>query len=113
MKYLEILLASSLFYVSCKNKMDELIMFTSDVIALPPVDDLAVKELETSSGNMFSVAELIDDFELESDEELDVFDDIKEDICFSCDNYDECWDKNYDETSDEIFNLIENTIKAR
>lgn len=107
MKYLEILLASSLFYVSCKNKMDELIMFTSDVIALPPVDDLAVKELETSSGNMFSVAELIDDFELEPDEELDVFDDIKEDICFSCDNYDECWDKNYDETSDEIFNVIE------
>lgn len=107
MKYFEILLASSLFYVSCKSKMDELIRFTSDAIALPPVDDSAMKQLEMSSGSMFSVSELIDDFELEQDEELDVFDDIKEDICFSCDNYDECWDKNYDETSDEIFNVIE------
>lgn len=107
MKYFEILISSSLFYVSCKNKVDELIMFTPDTIALPAVENLAVKELEMSSGSMFSVSELIDDFEIESDEELDVFDDIKEDICFSCDNYDECWDKNYDETSDEIFNVIE------
>lgn len=107
MKYFEILIASSLFYVSCKNKVDELIMFTPDTIALPAVDNFTAKELEMSSGSMFSVSELIDDFEIEPDEELDVFDDIKEDICFSCDNYDECWDKNYDETSDEIFNVIE------
>lgn len=108
MKYLEIVIASSLFYVSYKNKVTELITIVPEAIPLLVTNNNdAIKELEISSGSMFSVSELIDDFEIEEDAEMDIFDEIKEDICFSCNKYDECWDKKYDETSDEIFNVIE------
>lgn len=108
MKYIEIVLASSLFYVSYKNKVEELISFSIEPVPLlQTTNNLAVRELEMSSNSLFSVSELIDDFEIEEDEELDIFDEIKDDICFECDNYDECWDRNYDETTDEIFNVIE------
>lgn len=108
MKYMEILLASSLFYVSYRNKINELINFVPESMPLLATGGVnTIKELEISSGTMFSVSELIDDFEIETDEELDIFDEIKEDLCLECDNYDECWDRNYDETSDEIFNVIE------
>lgn len=108
--FLEILIAGSIFYVLTWEEITNFKVFetTNDnnLLYVGQATNKAIKELERSSGSFYSISELIDDIEVD-DEKYDLFDEIKEDICLECEMYDECWDKNYDETMDKIFDAIE------
>lgn len=107
--FLEILLAGSIFYVLTKEELSQLkILDTApDNLLYAGVSmNTTLEDLDKTSGTFYSISELIDDIEVD-DEKYDLFDEIKEDICLECDRYDECWDVNYDETMDKIFDAIE------
>ncbi len=107
--FLEILVAGSIFYVLTKEEIGKFKIFE------PAPDNLlyagngvnaTLEDLDKTSGTFYSISELIDDIDV-SDESYDLFDEIKEDVCLECNRYDECWDINYDETMDKIFDAIE------
>ncbi len=107
--YLEIIIASSIFYVMNRAEITSFRVFepAPDNLLYAGVDNSKViKDLENTSGTFYSISELIDDIEVDENQ-YDLFDEIKGDICINCDKYNDCWDKNYDDTMDKIFDAIE------
>ena len=108
--FLEIAVSASIFYVMTREEIFRFKIFEpapSNLLYRGVEQNTSfIKDLETSSGTFYSISELIDDIEVD-DERYDLFDEIKEDVCFKCEKYDECWDKNYDDTMDRIFDAIE------
>ncbi len=106
--FLEIVIAGSIFYVLTQKELNRLKIFepNENLLYAGPIIDETIEDLNNTSGTLYSISELIDDIDID-DERYDLFDEIKDDICFECDKYDECWDRNYDETMDKIFELIE------
>ena len=107
--FLEITVAGSIFYVLTKEEISRFKIFQPApdnllYAGVPPIE--TIKNLAQTSGTFYSISELIDDIDI-SEERYDLFDEIKEDICLECSEYEECWDKNYDETMDKIFDAIE------
>lgn len=108
--FLEIAVAGSIFYVLTREEITRFKIFE------PAPDNLlyagnisannTIQDLDKTSGTLYSISELIDDIDV-VDDEYDLFDEIKEDVCFDCPQYCECWDKNYDDTMDKIFDVIE------
>ncbi len=107
--FLEITIAGSIFYVLTKEEMNSFKIFEpapNNLLyeAAFPTD--TIKNLDKSSRVFYSISELIDEADI-NDDRYDLFDEIKEDICLECPKYEECWDKNYDNTMDRIFDVIE------
>lgn len=112
MKFMEIALAGSVFYIATKKKMNILPVFDLEdkPILMPNFRTTNVefsKTLEDSSEQFESISDLISEIEIEDEEQEDVFDRIKERVCDCCEHFEYCWDKDYDRTSDEIFTVIE------
>ena len=107
--FLEILVAGSIFYVLTKEEIGKFKIFEpaqGNLLYAGNGVNTALADLDKTSGTFYSISELIDDIDI-SDESYDLFDEIKEDVCLECNRYDECWDINYDETMDKIFDAIE------
>ena len=107
--FLEIAVSGSIFYVLTREEVNRFKIFQ------PAADNLlyagampieTIKDLDKTSGTFYSISELIDDIDV-SEDKYDLFDEIKEDICLECSEYEECWDRNYDDTMDKIFDAIE------
>jgi len=107
--FLEIAVAGSIFFVLTKEEISRFKVFeptVNNLLYAGAVSTKTINDLDKTSGTFYSISELIDDIDIEEDR-YDLFDEIKEDICFNCSKYEECWDKNYDDTMDNIFDAIE------
>jgi len=112
MKFMEIALAGSIFYVVTMKRGSALPNFDfSDKLMLVPsfpgVNADVSKTLADSSEQFESISDLISEIEVDDEPEEDVFDRIKEKVCDCCGNFERCWDRDYDRTSDEFFTVIE------
>lgn len=107
--FLEIAVAGSVFYVLSHEEVGRFKIFEvahDNLLYAGNGISTTLEDLDKTSGTLYSISELIDDIDIE-DDGYDLFDEIKEDICFECDSYNECWDTNYDDTMDKIFEAIE------
>lgn len=111
MKMFEIALAGSIFFVIQKKYKGEAKIF--EFSQMPLLDtgygkynDFALETLTTSSERFDAVTDILSDIDVENEED-DIFDNVKDNICFSCDKYNFCWDEEYEKTTNEVFNVIE------
>ncbi|MBP3285141.1 MAG: SpoIIE family protein phosphatase [Clostridia bacterium] len=112
MKFMEIALAGSIFYGATRKKLNILPVFdlTDKPMLIPSfqtTDTEVSKTLADSSEQFENISDFISGIEVEEDENDDVFERIKEKICNCCENFECCWDREYDRTSDEIFTVVE------
>ena len=112
MKFMEIALAGSIFYITTKKNMNVLPIFelVDRPILMPAFgvcSEEVSKTLSDSSTQFENISDLIADIEIEDDAQEDVFDRIKVHVCDCCEKFESCWDRDYDRTSDEIFSVIE------
>lgn len=111
MKFMEISFAGSVFYVTTlkKTSLPTIFDFSDKPLLISSVQNAdfeIAKNLSNSSEQMENISNFISNLDVEEDEE-DVFDSIKENVCKACDRFEECWNYKYDKTVDEIFSVIE------
>lgn len=107
-KIFEIMSAGILLLLTEKKIKIVSNVFADSPLMLASASNNIIENFSETSSNLYSVSTALDNFEEEYEEENeDIFDILKEDVCKSCKNAEKCWEDNYDKTMDEIFNYIE------
>jgi len=107
-RFLEIIFAGGMLVLTEKRLQVASNIFVDSPLMLATASNNVIENFNDTSNNLYNISTVIDSFsEKYVEEEEDIFDILKNEVCKECKNLDKCWEDNYDNTMDDIFNYIE------
>lgn len=106
-KFFEIIIAGVLLIVTEKKLQIATNIFEDSPLMLATASNNIIENFDDTSAELYNISTVLDKLEDEPDEKEDIFDILKNDICINCKFAEKCWEDNYDNTMDDIFNYIE------
>jgi len=107
-RFLEIAFSGVLLLLTEKRLQDVNTIFVEPPLMLATANNNILDNFVDTSDNLFNISTVIDSFAEEYvEEEEDIFDILKSEVCSNCKCLEKCWEDNYDATMDDIFNYIE------
>lgn len=107
-RFLEIIFAGGMLVLTEKRLQVASNIFVDSPLMLATASNNVIENFNDTSNNLYNISTIIDSFsEKYVEEEEDIFDILKNEVCKECKNLDKCWEDNYDSTMDDIFNYIE------
>lgn len=106
-KCLEIITAGVLLILTEKKLQIATNIFEDSPLMLATANNSIIENFDDTSTELYNISTVLDKLENEIDEKEDIFDTLKNDICTNCKFIEKCWEDNYDNTMDDIFNYIE------
>ena len=107
-KFFEILIAGSFLILTEKRLQVATNIFTDSPLMLATAGNDILENFSDTSEDLYNISTVLDKLEENFvEEEEDIFDMIKNELCANCKFAEKCWEDNYDSTMDDIFNYIE------
>lgn len=107
-RFLEITFSGVLLLLTEKRLQNVNTIFVEPPLMLATANNNILDNFSNTSNNLLNISTAIDSFcEEYVEEEEDIFDILKNEVCSNCKCLEKCWEDNYDATMDDIFNYIE------
>lgn len=107
-KFIEITFAGLLLALTEKRLNVATNIFVDSPLMLATAGNNIIENFSDTSTELYSISTVLDEFNQKyEEEEEDIFDVLKNEVCINCKFSEKCWSDNYDNTMDDIFNYIE------